>query len=190
MKQTTMSKQTRDTQSTCNELIMDDIVGIIVEFTKEEVLSCNPAYFLERYGPEVLPEGSELAAMMGRVHFGVQGWDDDPREVYSIPEVRTFYQQFYRVWPDWFFFCSLESPCLTMMTLCLMPELHDSKRLDQTYSGVIYDPLDLMNFISANWVIFNTMMERAGMSEMDIYNRTRDIMLYYKFPFNVNPPEE
>ena len=33
------------------------------------------------------------------------------------------------------------------------------------------------------------MMERAGMSEMDIYNRTRDIFLYYGLPYDAPAPE-
>lgn len=34
------------------------------------------------------------------------------------------------------------------------------------------------------------MMERAGMSEMDIYHRTHGIFLYFKLPFDSEPPEE
>jgi hypothetical protein len=34
------------------------------------------------------------------------------------------------------------------------------------------------------------MMERAEMSEMDIHNRTRDVFLYYKLPYDQLPPEE
>jgi hypothetical protein len=33
-------------------------------------------------------------------------------------------------------------------------------------------------------------MERAGMSEMDIYNRTRDIFHYFKLPYDAPPPED
>jgi hypothetical protein len=33
-------------------------------------------------------------------------------------------------------------------------------------------------------------IERAGMSEMDIFHRTRDIFLYFKLPFDAPPPEE
>jgi hypothetical protein len=32
------------------------------------------------------------------------------------------------------------------------------------------------------------MMERAGMSEIDIYSRTRDIFLYLNLPFAAPPP--
>jgi hypothetical protein len=46
-----------------------------------------------------------------------------------------------------------------------------------------------LRFISKNFIPLNLMMERAGMSEMDIYNRTRDIFLYFKLPYDSEPPE-
>ncbi len=45
-----------------------------------------------------------------------------------------------------------------------------------------------MRFIERNFIPLNTMMERAGKSEMDIYNRTRDIFLYFKLPHDAEPP--
>jgi hypothetical protein len=33
------------------------------------------------------------------------------------------------------------------------------------------------------------MMERAGKSEIDIHHRTRDIFLYFKLPYDSEPPE-
>ena len=47
----------------------------------------------------------------------------------------------------------------------------------------------MINFISKNFVPLNLMMERAGMSEMDIYNRTRDVFLHFKLPYDSEPPE-
>jgi hypothetical protein len=32
-------------------------------------------------------------------------------------------------------------------------------------------------------------MERAGMSELEIYDRTRDIFYYLKLPFDAPPPQ-
>ena len=34
------------------------------------------------------------------------------------------------------------------------------------------------------------MMERAGMSEMDIYNRTRDVFLHNALSYDSEPPED
>jgi len=64
----------------------------------------------------------------------------------------------------------------------------DIKLTSKTKAGVQYDPLDLIRFISKNFIPLNTMMERAGMSEMDIYLRTRDIFLYFKLPYDSEPP--
>ena len=74
------------------------------------------------------------------------------------------------------------------MTLCLMPNISGYKRLGEPNSAVEYDPMDLINFIKKNFVPLNLMMERAGMSEMDIYNRTRDVFHHYKLPYNSEPP--
>jgi hypothetical protein len=77
-----------------------------------------------------------------------------------------------------------------MMILCLLPNLQGFKRLGEPNAAVEYEPMDLINFIIQNFGPLNAMMERAGMSEMDIYNRTRDIFLYFNLPFDSEPPEE
>jgi hypothetical protein len=46
--------------------------------------------------------------------------------------------------------------------------------------------MDLIYFIAGNWGPLNLMMERAGMSELDIYNRSRDVFLHYKPITTVN----
>lgn len=146
------------------------------------------AHFLKRFGPDALPEGPELAAMMGTFQFMVDGWNDDPQELYAIPEIRRFYQHLHKVWPYWFFFCDLDTETLLMMTLCLMPNLQGFKRLGEPKAAVEYDPMDLIRFIQKNFAPLNGMMERAGMSEMDIYNRTKALFEYYRLPYDSDPP--
>jgi hypothetical protein len=163
--------------------------AVVVIFSKEQVRHRKLAHFLKRFGSSALPEGPELAAMMGTFQFLVDGWNDDPQELYAIQEIRKFYQHFYSAWPYWFFFCDLHTETLTMMTFCLLPNLKGFKRVGEPKAAVEYDPMDLINFITKNFGPLNAMMERGGMSEMDIYNRTRDIFLYYKLPFDPPPPE-
>jgi hypothetical protein len=127
--------------------MIDEHDAIMMIFSGPQVRHRKTAHFLETFGPDALPDGPELAAMMGKFQFLVEDWDDDRRELYSIPEVRKCYQHFHRVWPYWFFFCDLRTETLTMM------------------------------------------MERAGMSEMDIYNRTRDVFHHFKLPYTSEPPE-
>ena len=164
--------------------------ALIFVFSKEQVRQRKLAHFLKTFGPAALPEGPELATMMGSFQFLVDGWNDDPNELYAIPEIRKFYQHFYQTWPYWFFFCDLHTETLQMMTLCLLPNLKGFKRVGEPKAAVEYEPLDLLRFIEKNFIPLNTMMERAGMSEMDIYNRTNDLFQYYGLPFDAPPPEE
>jgi hypothetical protein len=136
---------------------------IIVIFSKQQVRHRKLAHFLKRFGPDALPTGPELAAMMGRFQFLVHGYDDDPAELYGIPDVRKFYQHFHRVWPYWFFFCDLRSETLTMMTLYLA-NLSGYMRLGESKAAVEYNLMDLIRFIQQNFGPLNAIMERAGMS--------------------------
>ena len=163
--------------------------AVVVIFSKVQVRQRKIAHFLKQYGPSALPEGPELAAMMGTFQFFVDGWNDDSQELYAIPEIRKFYQEFHRAWPYWFFFCDLDSETLTMMTLCLMPNIQGFKRLGEPMATAEYDPMELIRFIQENFAPLNAMMERAGMSELEIYHRTQDIFRYFKLPFDSPPPD-
>jgi hypothetical protein len=146
--------------------------------------------FLELWGLPLPTESPRLLILGCDVEVNIDGGVDDPAELYAIPEVRKFYQHLHRVWPYWFFFCDLETETLTMMTLCLMPNLKGFKRLGEPKAAVEYDPMDLLRFIERNFVPLNEMMERAGMGEMAIYERTKEIFQHYKLPYDVDPPGE
>lgn len=161
---------------------------IVVIFNKTQVRQRKIAHFLKQFDSAALPEGPELAKMMGSFQFLIEGWDDDPQELYAIPEIRKFYKHFHKVWPYWFFFCDLDTETLSMMILCLMPNIKGFKRLGDPMACAEYDPMDLIRFIQINFGPLNAMMERAGMSETDIYNRTRDVFRYFKLPYDAPPP--
>ena len=55
---------------------------------------------------------------------------------------------------------------------------------------VEYAPPDLLRLIKRNLIPLNTMMERAGLSEIDIYNRIRDVFHHFKLPYDAEPPGE
>ena len=51
-------------------------------------------------GPAVISAGGEnLAKLMGRFHFVVDGYDGDPDEIYAIEEVRALYRKLWAEWP-------------------------------------------------------------------------------------------
>jgi len=58
--------------------------------------------------------GSRERAMRfrDRVDFDVDGYNDDPRELFEVPEIRTFVRELDAKWPYWFFFLSKASEAL------------------------------------------------------------------------------
>jgi hypothetical protein len=51
-------------------------------------------------------------------------------------------------------------------------------------------PADLLRFIARNFGPLNAMMERAGMSERAIYERSREVFHHFHLPYDAPPPED
>ena len=66
---------------------------ICYQFSRDRVGAGDAKDFLSRVGKFRVPVGKQLQGMMNSLALMIEGYDDDPREIYAIPEVRTFYQQ-------------------------------------------------------------------------------------------------
>ncbi len=53
---------------------------------------------------------------------------------------------------------------------------------------VSIEPLEILRFISGGFVPMNEMCEKAGMSERQIFDRTKAVFEYFNLPFDVPPP--
>lgn len=51
------------------------------------------------------------------------------------------------------------------------------------------NPLEVVQFISCGFVPMNEMCERAGMSERQIFERTKAVFEYFNLPFDAGPPQ-
>ena len=69
--------------------MIQDSDAVVVVFGEQQVRRCKTAHFLKQFGRGALPRGPELAAMMGKFQFLVEGWDHDPQEIWPIPQVRA-----------------------------------------------------------------------------------------------------
>jgi len=54
----------------------------------------------------------------GRVIFHVSGFDDDPRELYEIPEFAAFIRQANKTRPCWTYYAAVESRWLQIVAYC------------------------------------------------------------------------
>ena len=161
---------------------------ILYQFSRDRVEAGDAKDFLSRFGDGALPTGKKLEGMMNSVALMIDGYNHDPREIYAIPEVRTFYQQLWEVWPYWLYFCNLDTENLMMMVMCCLESLDALKVKGQSQVKVSISPLEVVRFISGGFVPMNEMFERAGMSERQIYNRTKAVFEYFNLPFDVGTP--
>lgn len=155
---------------------------IFYQFSRSKVERGDFLHFLSLYRPDKLPTGRRLREMTNRIVFCVEGYDDDPREIHSIPEIRRFYSVFHAAWPHWLYFCNLDTDNLKTMVLCCLPSLTAMQVDGQSKVAVTYDPLDLVEFLKRDIGPMNLMCERAEMFEDRIYGRTKAVFESFGLP--------
>lgn len=164
------------------------VQAIFYQFSRSKVERGDFNHFLGLYAPDKMPDGRRLREMMNGLVLGIEGWDDDPREIHMIPEIRRFYAVFHEAWPYWLYFCNLETDTLRAMTMCCLPSINTMQVEGQIQVAVTCDPLDLLNFLKRDFMPMNLICERAGMFEERIYDRTKAVFEYFGLPFDAAPP--
>lgn len=75
----------------------------------------EPMAFLQH----LVSSSNAALEFMGRVSLIVDGYNDDPRELFEIPEVRHYYKKLDSQWPYWFFFLSQADDSIQILESCL-----------------------------------------------------------------------
>lgn len=97
--------------------------------------------------------------LQGRVSILFEGYDDDPREVYEIPEVRRFLGTLDRRFPYWLYFLTTIQNNLRVVTFCLV-------RVRVLGPGQIWvDTDDLERFLLSHLSAMNTVFDRYSLGE-------------------------
>lgn len=157
---------------------------IFHQFTRPAIEEGDFSNFISRYGPQNLPTGKDLAGMMNGLATFVQGYDFDIREVYAIPEVRSFYRNLVSAWPYWLYFSNLEIDGLKIVVLCCLESLQSVAVRGNPHIQVTFDPSELLGFLERHFGPMNEMCERAGLPESAIYERTKSVFEYFDLPFS------
>ena len=165
--------------------------AIFYQFSRSKVERGDFSHFLNLYAPaRETPTGRRLRDMMNHLVLCIEGWDNDEREIHSIPEVRQFYSAFHEAWPYWLYFCNLDVDTLRAMTMCCMESLTAIKVDGTTQVQVQYEPTELLQFLSRDFVFMNEMCDRAQMFEHLIADRSKAVFQYFGLPFDTEAPTE
>jgi hypothetical protein len=161
---------------------------IFYQFSRSKVERGDFHHFLGLYALDKLPTGRRLREMMNCLVFCVEGWDTDPREIHTIPEIRRFYSSFHEAWPYWLYFCNLDVDTLRAMAACCLSSVNTTQVDGQTQVEITCDPMAILRFLKRNFLPMNLMCERAEMFERGIYDRTKAVFEYFNLPFDAEPP--
>lgn len=161
--------------------------NIYYRFSRDNVERCDFSRFLSLYALDKLPTGRSLRGMMNSMVFCIEGYDDDPREIHCIPEVRRFFTDFHQAWPCWLYFCNLDNDVLKIIVGCCLHTLGTVKRDGQPDIAMHFNRTELLDFLKKDIVQMNGLCERAQMSECLIDERTLRLFEYFGFPLPRQP---
>ncbi|MEF8753695.1 MAG: hypothetical protein V5B60_07105 [Accumulibacter sp.] len=91
---------------------------VVLMFSRSQVEACNvdaPLQLLRR-----LTEDRQTAIdSCGRISLVVDGYNDDPRELFEVPQVRAYIGRLDQAWPYWFFFLPQVDGSIKLLESCL-----------------------------------------------------------------------
>ena len=95
----------------------------------------------------------------GQVTLVVDGYDDDPRELVDVPEVRAFLVEFTKRWPYWAFFFNQVDDSIKLLSSCLCAKRFLGR------GQVEIDPEKLQRFLLAGFAAMNSIFDDHGFPE-------------------------
>jgi hypothetical protein len=121
----------------------------------------------------------------GRLELSVSGYDDDPRELWEISDVKKWFRKANSKIDDWFFFLNSKIPGfgLKIFFACLC----DAKWRNPPTRGALGGMTELekdalISVLKVNWSRLNRMTDHLGMSEQENKRISYEILDGIGFP--------
>jgi hypothetical protein len=153
---------------------------IMFPFTREEVAAQSFGRFFSDFGPDKLSKDSELKNYLGKFVFFIDGYNNDPRELFVIPEVRSFFRAFNSQWPFWFFACNMDVPNLQTMVFSCLPSIQLTPGKPDELYRVDFRLPGMVEFLNQEFGRMESLCHRAGMSPEEIGRRRQEILDFFR----------
>lgn len=155
-----------------------DLIFYVI--SREEIEAGDTSRFIRDFLPSFEVEPAVLLSSMGRVVFSVAGYDEHQEEVFSIPEIRNFFQKIHQQWPCWLFYSELASPGLTAIIYSILPWLSVQKSSGSPRMTISHKPEDLGNFLKDCAAPLERLSDLAGLTDAQVEQRTDQIITYIR----------
>lgn len=91
-----------------------DALRMTAIVSRGSVEACDIEPLLARLDP--LTDSRRMALYwQGTLGFYFEGWDQDPRELYEIPEVRTYFRALTDAWPYWWHYIEKDGQAFSLV---------------------------------------------------------------------------
>jgi hypothetical protein len=91
---------------------------VILMFSRRQVETCDVDEPLELLR-SLTADRRTAIEFCGRISLVIDGYNDDPRELFEILEVRAYIKRLDQAWPYWFFFLSQADESIKLLESCL-----------------------------------------------------------------------
>ena len=118
----------------------------------------------------------------GSVTLVFDGYDDDPRELESIPEVREWFAKLFEAWPYWSFFANRIDQTVPLVLTLLLPG--EQVAGEPGMVGWTFDLDELKPLLFAMFGYQNELIERLEISEEVNQRASRDFLEAVQAFFN------
>ena len=134
---------------------------VIVMFSRREVEAGDPAGSVARLNA-LFDSREAIWRYRGQVTLAVDGYNDDPRELVDVPEVRAFFAAFDRQWPYWAYFLNQVDDSIKLLASCLCGCRYPGR------GQVEIDPKRLQTFLMKGFAAMNSIFDRYGFEEAEL----------------------
>lgn len=117
-----------------------------------------------------------------RASLAISGYDDDQREIYEIPECKTFFRALVPKWGGWFHFLEKKGSSIPILIETLIDVEVEHRRVDVTGASIINSE-QLDEVIPELFRGLNDMYERHAMAESVLKTTSLDAMAAVKRAF-------
>jgi hypothetical protein len=152
---------------------------VIVTITRDDIEQCNTEQALASLN-QLVASPEALAASNGTISLLVSGYDDDPRELHMIPEVREYFKILDEGFPYWFHVCTRIEHSLRLLFMVLVDMTPVMGAAHPSTAGVQFSNDDLNDFINRHLDAMDSLHGKHGFPEQENERITALVMNYFQ----------
>jgi chlororespiratory reduction 6-like protein^ len=136
---------------------LDAFVAFLIY--KEQILACDTSA-IEEFMGAVFEDNDATIRRIGRVAFSVDGYNDDPRELADVPEVRAYFTQLNNTVPSFFYYLEPASRQAWLAISCA-----EGYELIEGELKARFDAIKTADFVMKCWTAGNQRLEDLGLKD-------------------------